>query len=160
MRISRSGETVRIRLNVAEAHVLDLLLQEMQELLVPDRLDPSDPVRKRLYPAGYQDDAEASVFRELTEGTLQRERSERLEQCLAELHGARSLRRTEVVLDADAADRWMRVLNDLRLTYGTRLDITEDDEYELNENDPDVQLRARYLWLTALQDGIVGALLD
>jgi hypothetical protein len=65
------------------------------------------------------------------------------------------VRRTEVTLDADGAERWMRVLNDLRLTLGTQLNISEDDDYELDERDPQVQLRARYVWLTALQDALV-----
>ena len=60
--------------------------------------------------------------------------------------------RTEVDLDADGAERWIRVLNDLRLALGTRLGITEDDDDELDESDPQVAPRARYCWLTALQD--------
>jgi hypothetical protein len=60
-----------------------------------------------------------------------------------------------VILDGDGAERWMRVLNDLRLTLGTQLNISEDDDYELDEQDPQVHLRARYLWLTALQDALV-----
>ena len=47
------------------------------------------------------------------------------------------------------------MLNDLRLTFGTRLDISEDDDFDLDESDPDVQLRARLPWLTALQDALV-----
>jgi hypothetical protein len=161
MRIGRSGPSVRIRLTLAESHVLELLLTELRDLLAPDALERSDPVRERLYPAGYADDPEAaSAFRELTEEALQFQRSERVDQCLAELRAARSIRRTDVSLDPDGVDRWIRVLNDLRLTYGTRLDITEDDDYELDESDPDVQLRARYVWLTALQDGLVATVLN
>ncbi len=161
MRLRKSGDTVRIRLSVAESHVLELLLTEIRDVLAPGALDSADRVRQRLYPAGYLDDpAAAGAFRELTEQALQRERSERVDRCLAELRAARSIRRTDVALDAAAVDRWMRVLNDLRLTYGTRLDISEDDDYQLDENDPDVQLRARYVWLTALQDGLVATVLN
>jgi Domain of unknown function (DUF2017) len=155
VRLSKVGERVRIRLNIAESHVLEQLFTEVQDVLVPGALDPSDPVRKRLYPAAYADPEDEQAYRELTEEGLRDERTARIAECLAELIAGRSLRRTEVVLDDDSAERWMRVINDLRLTFGTRLGISEDDEYELDERDPQVHLRARYLWLTALQDALV-----
>lgn len=153
------GESVRVRLSFAEAHVLEQLFLELQDLLEPGSLDPADPVHLRLYPAAYDDDRAAADYREITEEGLQRERSDRLDTCLDELRSARSVLRTEVVLDSDAADRWMRVLNDLRLTFGTRLEITEDDDHTLDPDDPDVQSRARYVWLTALQDLLVTTLM-
>ena len=159
MRINRAGDGVRIRFNLAESHVLEQLLVELQDDLEPDALDPSDPVRQRLYPAGYTDVEAADAFRELTESTLRQDRSERVGQCLAELLTGRSLRRTEVTVDADGTQRWLRVLNDMRLTVGTRLGIREDDDYVLDEHDPHLQLRARYLWLTALQDTVVTTLM-
>jgi hypothetical protein len=155
VKLSKDGDGARIRLNLAESHVLEQLFIELQDILEPDALAPSDPVRKRLYPAGYADPDDADSFRDLTESGLQADRSERLDQCLAEVRAGRSLRRTEVSLDGDGAERWMRVLNDLRLTLGTQLNISEDDDYELDEQDPQVHLRARYLWLTALQDALV-----
>ena len=63
------------------------------------------------------------------------------------------------MLPPDAVDRWIRVLNDLRLTLGTRLGIAADDDYALDAADPDVQERARYVWLTALQDLLVTSLM-
>jgi hypothetical protein len=155
MKLSKVGEQVRLRFNIAESHVLEQLFTELQAILEPGALAPSDPVRERLYPAAYDDPDDAQAYRELTEAGLREDRDARVDQCLAELLTGRSLRRTEVLLDADASERWMRVLNDLRLTFGTQLGISEDDEYELDEGDPQVHLRARYLWLTALQDALV-----
>lgn len=157
--MTRHGESVRIRLVLAEAHVLEQLLTELQELLEPDAMDPSDPVHERLYPAAYEDDADSAAYRELTETGLSQERRGRAEHCLAELRDARSLVRTDITLSPEGADRWIRVLNDLRLALGTRLDISEDDDYDLRPGDPDVHLRARYVWLTALQDMLVTTLL-
>ena len=159
LKVTRHGESVRIRLGLAEAHVLEQLLTELQEYLDPEALDPSDPVHARLYPAAYEDDADAAAFRELTESGLQQERRNRADVCLADLRDARSLVRTDLSMSAADADRWIRVLNDLRLALGTRLDISEDDDYELHPDDPDVHLRARYVWLTALQDMLVTTLL-
>jgi hypothetical protein len=155
VKLSKHGEGARLRFNLAESHVLEQLFGEVHDVLDPDALPPSDPVRQRLYPAAYEDPDAALDYRELTESGLHADRSERLAQCLAEVRAGRSIRRTEVTLDAEGAERWMRVLNDLRLTFGTQLNITEDDDYELDESDPQVHLRARYVWLTALQDALV-----
>lgn len=160
MKVSRAGDGARIRLNMAESHVVEQLLDELRAIVEPDALASDDPVRQRLYPAAYQDATDEEAFRSLTEAALQAERSERVEACLAEVRAGRSVRRTEVLLDADGADRWIRVLNDLRLAYGTRLDITEDDDYQVHASDPEAPLRARYLFLTALQDLLVAALLS
>jgi hypothetical protein len=161
VRLTKSGEGVRIRLNLAESHVLEQLFTELQEILEPGALDPADPVRRRLYPAAYADPAAAQEYRELTEQSLLEERTARVDECLAEVISGRSLRRTEVTLDPEGAERWMRVLNDLRLTFGTKLDITDDgyDLDELDQNDPDAPLWARYLFLTALQDALVTTLM-
>lgn len=160
MKVTRRGEEVRLRLNLAEVHVVRELFEDLQRTLAPDALAPDDPVRQRLYPSGYADEKQAEAFRELTESTLRAERSERVDLCLAELGVARPRLRTDLALDGDQADRWIRVLNDLRLTYGTRLGITDDEDYRLQPRDPDAALRARYLFLTALQDMLVGALFD
>jgi hypothetical protein len=159
VRISRHGDGARIRLNLAEWHVLEQLFGELQDVLEPGALEPSDPVRQRLYPAAYEDPDADVAYREITEAALRADRNARTDRCLAEVLQGRSLRRTEVVLDADGVERWIRVLNDLRLTFGTRLDISEDDDYELDERDPQVHVRARYLWLTALQDALVTAVM-
>ncbi len=159
MKVTRHGESVRVRLGLAEVHVLDQVLGELQDFLAPDALEPSDPVRERLYPAAYDDADASAAYRELTEAGLRQERTSRVEQCRVELGDARSLVRADLNLSTGAADRWIRVLNDMRLAIGTRLDISEDDEGRLDPDDPEVHLRARYVWLTALQDMLVTTLL-
>jgi len=159
MKVTRAGTGARIRLNLPESHVLQQLLEQLQDVIDPGSLEATDPVRERLYPAAYADADAAAEFREITEAGLQEERSARLDQCLGELLAGRSLMRAELTLDADATERWLRVLNDLRLAFGTRLGITEEDDNSLDESDPQVGLRARYLWLTALQDQLVTAVM-
>ena len=114
--------------------------------------DANDPAIQRLYPAGYSDDDAASAeFRELVQSDLAQGRTGRLEQCRAELpEGAGT-----VSLDDEAVDRWLRVLNDLRLTLGTRLGIT--DESELDTRDPVVNI---YHWLSAVQDLLITQVMD
>lgn len=159
MKVTGSGERVRMRLNVAESHVLRQLFEELQDTLAPRTADPGDPVQRRLYPDAYDSAEDAAAFRELTEAGLRQDRSERVDQCLAELLAARSLVRTELNLSAEGTQRWLQVLNDLRLTYGVRLGITEEDDNGLDERDPHVGMRARYLWLTAMQDMLVTAVM-
>ncbi len=64
-------------------------------------------------------------------------------------------------LDADEADAWLRALNDLRLVLGTRLDVTEDLDYEnLDLNEPRGRDLAVYGYLTWLQEQLVEALAE
>lgn len=145
MKVKRKAELLRIDLVEAESSLLAGLLDDFATML--EQPDPQDPVIQRLYPDGYTDDEAASVeYRELVERDLRSERSGRLQQCRAELPegGGR------FSIDDEAADRWLRVLNDLRLALGTRLDITEDAE--LDGANPAVNI---YHWLSAVQDLLV-----
>jgi Domain of unknown function (DUF2017) len=64
------------------------------------------------------------------------------------------------VLDAEAADRWIRSLNDVRLTLGVRLDITdESDAEDVDADHPMAQEWGVYSWLTGLQDALVRLLM-
>jgi len=141
----RRGALIRVDLTGTEVDLLAAMLDDFGLLL--EEPDPADPVIQRLYPDGYTDDDEASEeYRGLVESDLRTERSARLQACRAELpEGGGRLE-----LDAEAADRWLRVLNDLRLALGTRLEITDDNE--LDETDPSVNI---YSWLTAVQDTLI-----
>jgi len=141
----RKGELLRVDLNGAEAALLAGLLDELAAALAST--DADDPVIRRLYPDGYTDDPDAArEYRELVAEDLRAGRTDRLRRCRAELpsDGGR------MQLDDEASDRWLRVLNDLRLALGTRLGITE--QTELDADDPAAQV---YAWLTAVQDLLV-----
>lgn len=166
MKVSPAAdESVRVRLAAPEAQTLTSLLADLINALQPGGLDRHDPVYQRLYPDGYQDDGEAAdAFRSLTESSLQEERLGRAEQCLAELASAglapAGLRKgkIDVTLDAEAAQRWMQVLNDMRLAIGTRIGITDDDEtFEFDPVDEAAMPRAIYAYLTGVQDALVRA---
>ncbi len=157
MRVSRRpGRRGRVRINLeaVEAGLLTTLFDDLASAMrtLPD----DDPVRERLFPSAYPGDADAAEeFRSFTEDGLRDARLERLEKCRSDLPVAAG----DVDLDEDAGRRWLAVLNDLRLAIGTRLNITEDDEPELDPADPDAQTRAIYHWLTALQDSLVRAVM-
>ncbi|MEO6500454.1 MAG: DUF2017 family protein [Jatrophihabitantaceae bacterium] len=145
MKVRRKAGVLRVDVTDAEAALLSGLLDDFAVILAEP--DPDDPVIQRLYPDGYTDDAEAArEYRELVESDLRAERIGRLQACRAELAGGGG----RVPLDAEATDRWLRVLNDLRLALGTRLGVTE--EAELDDSRPAEQV---YLWLTQVQDLLV-----
>lgn len=155
MKVSRRHGQLRLRLDALESGLLAALLGELATALETEALGGDDPVHKRLFPAAYREDELASSeFRSLTESALRTERVERARRCARQLgDGA-----TDVQLDAEAGEDWVRVLNDLRLTLGTRLGVTED-EAGIDPRDPEAEQRMIYGWLTAVQDSLVRALM-
>jgi hypothetical protein len=119
---------------------------------------PDDPVLARLLPDAYQDDPEAAgEFRKYTESSL-REAKKYFAQTLLETLPAKGGR---VKLNADQARDWLRALNDVRLMFGVRLEVTEDFEDQLTSLDPkDPRLAAFevYGWLGAVQESLVRAI--
>jgi hypothetical protein len=159
MKVSRGDGGIRVRLGAPEADTLASLVTDLVSALQPDGLAADDPVYRRLYPDGYQDNPEAAdAFRSLTEQSLRDERLGRAEQCLAELAAGGSGRgKLDVTLDRSAAERWLQVLNDMRLAIGTRIGITEDDDFDFRPDDPDAMPHAIYAYLTGVQDALVRA---
>ena len=151
----RGGEVVA-RLDPAEAGVVGLLLDQLEQLLDADADDVGgDPVMARLLPDGHRGDPElAADYRELTEASLRSGKSDDLATMRATLPADGG----EVRLDADQAGSWLRGTNDLRLALGTRLDITVDTEPPDEITGEEDQQLAVYYWLTALQGSLVDAL--
>ncbi|MGN6608579.1 MAG: DUF2017 family protein [Jatrophihabitans sp.] len=149
--VKRGG--LKLRLDAGEAPILLSLLEELRVMVASD--DADDPVRQRLYPAAYAEDGPADEFRELTETGLRDERVERIELCEAELTTGSDV----VELADDAGDRWLRVLNDLRLALGTRIGVTDDWDHHVDPDDPTQFPQAAYVWLTGVQDALVRALM-
>ena len=64
-------------------------------------------------------------------------------------------------LSGDQARDWLRALNDVRLMFGVRLEVTEDFEEQmaaLDPKDPRVAAFEVYAWLGAVQDSLVRAI--
>jgi hypothetical protein len=162
MRITREAEGARIRLEPGEPETLTALITDLTEALGPGVLAVDDPVGQRLFPAGYADAEDAAAFRELTETALRDERLERAAQCLAELAAPTPHRRySDLHLDGAAVERWIKVLNDLRLAIGTRIGVTEDEQdLDALADSPQAAGWALYSYLTGVQDTLVRTLLD
>jgi hypothetical protein len=153
----RHGDVVA-RLDPAEAGIVGLLLDQLEQLLAADADDVAgDPVMARLLPDGHRSDPElAADYRELTESSLRSGKTDDLAIVRATLPEGGG----EIRLDRDQAAAWLRTSNDLRLALGTRLDITEDTEPPDEIADEQDQQLAVYYWLTSLQGSLVDALAD
>jgi len=119
---------------------------------------PADPVLARLLPDAYTGDPEAAgEFRKYTEPSL-REAKKYFAQTMLETLPPKGGR---VKLTADQARDWLRALNDVRLMFGVRLEVTEDFEEQLaslDPKDPRVAAFEVYGWLGAVQESLVRAI--
>ncbi len=147
IRRGRGGE-LRLRLPDDERELLHLLCEELGER-VDD--DPGHPDLRRLFPPAHADDAEADAeYRRLVGRQLASARGSALQTVRATIDGE--------TLSAEEAEAWLTVLNDLRLVLGTRLDVTEEMDFDLDPNDPGAAELAVYAYLSWLQEQLVEAL--
>ena len=126
--------------------------------LTENRQLPDDPVLARLLPDAYSGDPEASAeFRHYTEGGLRAGKAAAARTVLATLppQGGR------IRLSEPEAQAWLRALNDVRLALGTRLEVTDDFDEQMDgvtADDPRAPVVAIYQWLGILQESLVEAL--
>ncbi len=146
---------------VAPDEAADVLADLEKQFSSPDEPDPelpADPVVARLLPDAYKDDPEkAGEFRKYTESSL-REAKKYFAQTLLETLPPEG---GKVRLTGDQARDWLRALNDIRLMFGVRLEVTEEFEDQLAGLDPqDPRLPAFevYGWLGMVQESLVHAL--
>jgi hypothetical protein len=152
----RRGDELVARLVDAEAGIVGLLLDQLEQLLAADPADAEgDPVLARLLPPGHTGDPEiAADYREMTEGGLRSGKADDLATVRATLPPDGG----EVRLDDEQARAWLRTTNDLRLALGTRLGVTAETEPPENPADEEGSQLAVYYWLTAVQGSLVDAL--
>ncbi len=179
---ARKGQPAgRIVLSVddGEVDLLRHLLDQLVSLLEPEGADahepadplavmvgigtatkePDDPALARLLPDAYRDDPERSAeFRRYTELTLRERKSGQAVLAASTLGGSAASGLSE-----EETSAWLLALNDLRLTLGTRLGVSEDTDQmwarvaELSEEDPALVMYQVYDWLSGLQATLLQA---
>ncbi|MGY1742694.1 MULTISPECIES: DUF2017 family protein [unclassified Blastococcus] len=152
----RRGDEYVARLDPAEAGIVGLLLDQLEQLISGEEDDvEGDEVVARLFPEGHRGDPRlAADYRELTRASLASGKADDLATVRATLPAEGGALR----LDADQAAAWLRTTNDLRLALGTRLGVTADTEPPAElASEADQQL-AVYYWLTAVQGSLVDSL--
>lgn len=131
---------------------------------------PEDPALARLFPDAYGDDDDelkefSAEFRRFTENDLRGRKREDGMAVVRTLDGLGPSGAGGAVLKLTPEDclHWLGALNDLRLTIGTRLEVTDEDEggelYRLPDSDPRKPMVMAYLWLGALQETLVETLM-
>ncbi|MFI6286598.1 DUF2017 domain-containing protein [Streptomyces sp. NPDC051018] len=138
---------------------------------------PADPALARLFPDGYtgpESDAAdeelkaaSAEFRRFTENDLRTRKREDALSVIRDLDALTVNGEGEAVLKLTADDcrRWLGALNDLRLTIGTRLEVSDDEDdegsglYRLPDSDPRKPMVMAYLWLGVLQETLIETLM-
>ena len=147
----RSGH-VRLRLDENEAALLRSLVGEMQMLLEAD-IPAEDEVRQRLFPRAYEDPDNEATFRDLTASDLEKAKLEALRtvrDALGETGGR------DIDLGPDAVESWLRLLTDLRLAIGVRLEVTDESMSEpIDPDDPNAGALSVLHWLGWAQGSIL-----
>jgi hypothetical protein len=153
---------VEMHFDSGEASLVRQLVEDLLSRLgaVDDAEPVADPVLRRLFPDGYNDDPEAaSELRSLIQDDLRDGKigSARIVlESLADLPPSGRLR-----LGADQSGAWLGTLNDLRLTLGTALDVTDDTDLELEGDDETESFALSvYGFLGWLQGNLVEALIS
>jgi len=144
----RDGDRTAIRLGNDERSMLVDLAGQFRAVVADD----ADPNLRRLYPTAYPDDPERDAdYSGLVHDDLVRTRIAAADTVMATA-GA-------VSLDAVQLAAWMQVLNGLRLLLGTRLNLSEADEFDPDADD--APTRALLSWLGfLLEEAVVAASAD
>jgi hypothetical protein len=111
-----------------------------------------------LFPDGYADDPKAAAeLRSLIQDDLRDGKiasAHTVLDTLAELPPTGQLR-----LDAEQSTAWLGTLNDLRLTLGTALDVTEETDFEPESDDEPANFALGvYVFLGWMQECLVESL--
>ncbi|MGI5213718.1 DUF2017 domain-containing protein [Plantactinospora sp. CA-290183] len=161
----RQGEYCVATFAPDEVRVLRKVASEVVGLLT-DGFDHTDPVVARLFPDTYPESpGDSAELRRYTEGDLKTGKVDQAGAVLAMLPPATG---GQVRLDGEAAEAWLRAINDARLAMGVRLEISAETDLgdELDDavlHDPTssrVFQLSVYAYLGYLQESLLGALLD
>ncbi len=140
--------TYALRLRRDERALIASVAAELRTLVEDD---PNDEMLTRLFPTARPDNADAEAeYQEMVRGELAATRINRF-SAVAELAEA-------TVLDSEQLAAWVGAVNDLRLVLGTRLEVTENDDFDdIDEDDPEVVARSAYWYLGWLLEHLVEA---
>ena len=141
--VNKSG-TFTVNLPDEVRQFLVSLADQLDEIVTMDV-----PEVRRLFPTAYPDDPERDAGYQILA------RDQLIDQRKNAADTLRATSGNETLTDEELS-QWMAVANDARLVLGTTLDVSEDDELELD--DPNLDLRLVYEELGYLVHQMVTAL--
>lgn len=143
----RNGDaTFSITVPNAERRLIEQLIPQMRELI-----EQQDPLIWRLLPNPYPEHANAaSEYRELIGEELTSIQVNSLDTVIETLDRKR--------LDIDQIEAWMRSINYLRLTIGTRLEVQESSELDDYVGETERSLFETYNYLGFMLEQVVEAI--
>jgi uncharacterized protein DUF2017 len=155
----RRDGSLDVTLTEPEVELLRSVVEQMSVVLeAPEETSNTE----RLFPPAYLDDpdAQAEFARLMTDDLLEGKR-----RSLASV--AATLERVEVKrggrrvrLSADEAQDWLAMLNDARLTLGTRLEITpETYDSDIDPDSPDALAHEVFRYLGYVEEYLLEALM-
>jgi hypothetical protein len=145
----RRDGTITLKLDPVVRTVIGQVCSELRAHL---EAEVDDPALRRLFPTAYPDDAARErAYESLVRDDLLRGRFAALD----------TVQRTvdSDTITRDEAEQWLTAINAVRLTLGTRLDVSEDDNHlDLDPEDPRHTQYVVYDLLGVLLGSIVAAL--
>jgi Domain of unknown function (DUF2017) len=145
-RIERTASGIRLQLPPEEQALLRDVARSTLELL----RDGDDPALRRLHPPAHEDPDLEREYSDLTRGQLDAGRESALELLAATVD--------RELLTVEECDAWLRALNGVRLVLGTRLDVTEELDWDaLDPEEPRLPEFALYAYVSWLQEQLVEA---
>ena len=154
--------TVHLSIARLEGVHLSRLVDDFVELVSSGR-DTNDPAIGRLTPNAYPEDADASrafaditrddiLDRRVADAATVRSALDGFDVDMESLTEEEALAPRDVIIPDVDIDAWLRALTALRLVIASRLEITDDDQY-----DPDDPRYGVYNWLGYRLEGLIQA---
>lgn len=144
-----------------EAPSSDPFTQWEREFAPGAELDRTEPVIARLFPDAYNDPGASGEHHRYSQEGLRRERIEDSEFVVDALN-ALGDDGGELVIEVDAVERWLRVVNGVRLSLAVRLGIETQADHAALESMSPRDLRSQivdiYDWLGMVLESLVEAL--
>jgi hypothetical protein len=146
---ARRDGTIQLDLDVVIREVVARACTELRELL---DAGTDDPALRRLFPVAYTDDPDRErAYEQLVRDDLLDSRLAALDEVVATVDAA--------TISAEQAQRWMTALNAVRLTLGTKLDVSEDrDPTDIDEDDPRLPQLLVYDLFSVLLGSLIAAI--
>lgn len=147
---TRGGE-FDLRLPDGERQMLREVLPQLRTALEGDAAH--DPGFKRLFPKAYvQDPEHEAEYQALVGDELLTKRLAQIDTVLATISRER--------ITEDELLAWMGAVNDLRLVLGTRLDVSEETDLDVDPSHPDAGAYGLYAYLGWLLELLVDAVAE